>query len=364
MKTLASSFHFFQNIGRLSSPDERFRIIVVGIDVPLDSTGDIAHALKDTAPKAIHCKITEEAFNHVKPRSTCRSEVDVESRIPFEPGFDFFVLMGGVIVADDMDVFLLGNIAADQVEKANPFLVAMLFHAGADDFAAKGIHCGKQRGCAIALVIMGHRLASALLEREPWLSSVQSLDLTLLIAGEDQRVLGRVEIKADDVFEFFLKPLVVREFEAGHPMRLQPMRRPDASNSGCTYSRSFGHRGPAPVRASRRGVLDRHLHNARAGRHGNRRDASWPGLIFENTRKPSLSVAVSPAPNLHDIFAQSICNLSVLETVGSKKNYGRSLLGTNGRGSAPFDGFQFFTLLHAQIDGRGYSHPQKVAEIL
>jgi len=364
MKFSASSLHFLQNIGRLGSPDERFRIIVVGVDMLLNGTGDIAHALKNPATKAVYCEITEEAFNHVKPRSTCWCEVGTESRIPFEPGFDLFVLMGGVIVADDMDVLSLGNIAADQVEKANPFLVAMLIHAGANDFAAEGIHCGKQRGCAIALVIMGHRLASALLERKPWLSSVQSLDLTLLIAGEDQRVLGRVEIKADDVFKFFLKPLVVGKFETGHPMRLQPMRRPDASNSGCAYSRSFRHRGPAPVRASRRRVLDRHLHNARASRCGNRRDASRPGLIFENTRKPSLSVAVSPAPNLHDIFAQSICNLSVLETVGSKKNYSRPLLGTNRRGSAPFDGFQFFTLLHAQIDGRGYSHPRKVAEIL
>jgi len=258
----------------------------VGVDVLLDGTGDIAHALKDPAPKAVHCEITEEAFNHVKPRSTCRSEVGMESRIPFEPGFNLFVLMGGVVVADDMDVLSLGNIAADQVEKANPFLVAMLFHAGANDFAAEGIHCGEQRGCAIALVIMGHCLAAALLERKPWLSSVQSLDLAFFIAGEDQRVLGRVEVKTDDVFELFLKPLVVGKFEAGHPMRLQTMHRPDASNSGCAYSRSFRHRGPAPVGASCRRVLDRHLHNARADRCCNGRDASRPGLIFENTRNP------------------------------------------------------------------------------
>lgn len=336
----------------------------MGVDVPLDSTGNIAHALKDPSPKAVHCEVTEEALNHVKPRSTCRSEVGMESRIPFEPGFNLFVLMGGVIVADDMDVFSLRNIAADQVEKANPFLVAMLFHAGADDFAAEGIHCGEQRGCAIALVIMGHRLATALLERKPWLSSVQSLDLTFLIAGEDQRVLGRVEIKTDDIFELFLKPLVVGKFETGHPMRLQPMRRPDASNSGCAYSRSFRHRCPAPVRASRRRVLERHLHNARAGRCGNRRDASRTGLVFENTGKSSLGVAVPPAPHLHNILAQTICNLPVLETVGSKKHYGRPFLGANRGGSPPFDGFQFFTLLHAQFDDRGYSHSKKVAEIL
>jgi len=364
MKPSATSLHFFQNVARLSSPDERFRIIVVGVNVPPDSTGDIVYVLKDPATKAVYCEIAEEAFDHVKPRSTCRSKVGLESRVTFEPGFDLFVLMGGVIVTNDMDVFSVRNIAADQVEKANPFLVAVLFHAGADDFAAERVHRGEQRCCAIALVIVGHCLAAALLERKPWLSSVQSLDLTFLIAGKDQRVLGRVEIKTDDVFELFLKSFVVGKFETGHPMRLQAMRCPDASNTGRAYSRSFRHGGPAPVGASRRRVLERHLHNARAGRCSNRRDASRPGLIFENTRKPSLSVAVSPSPHLHDIFAQTSGNLSVLEAVGSKKHYGRPLLGANRIGSPPLDGFQFITLLHAQIDGRGYSHLSKVAEIL
>ena len=332
----------------------------MGVDVLLDRIGDIAHALKDPATEAVDCEIAEEAFDHVQPRSTRWSEVDMESRIALEPDFTLFVFMGGVVVTNDMDILSFRNIAADQVEKANPFLVAVLFHAGADDFATERIHRGEQRCCAVALVIMGHRLAAALLERKPWLSSIQSLNLTFLIAGEDQRVLGRVEIKTDDVFEFFLEPLVVGKFETGHPMGLQTMRRPDASNSGCADSRSFRHRGPAPVGASRRRVLECHLHNSRAGRCCYRRDASRPGLIFENTRKPSLGVTVSPSPHLHDIFAKTSCNLSVLETVGSKKDNGRPLFGTNREGSPTFDGFQFITLLHAQIDGRGYSHSRKV----
>jgi len=336
----------------------------MGVDVLLDSTSDIAHALKDSATETVDCKIAEEAFDHIQPRSTCRSEVGMESRIPLEPGFDLFVLMGGVIVADDMDVLSLGNIAADEVEKANPFLVAMLFHAGADDLAAEGIHCGEQRGRAIALVIMGHRLAAALLERQPWLGPVQSLNLAFLIAGENQRVLGWVEIQTNDVFELFLKSFVVGKFETGHPMGLQSVRGPDAPNTGRAYAGSFRHGGPAPVSASRRRVLERHLHNARAGRCCNRRDASRPRLIFENTRKPSLGVAASPASHLHNIFTQTSGNLSVLETVGRKKHYGRPLLGSNRSGASPLDGFQFITLLHAQIDGRGYSHSSKVADFL
>ena len=318
MKPATSSLHFFQNIGSLSSPDKRFRIIVVSVDVLFDSTGDIAHVLKDPATKAVHCEIAEETFDHVKPRRTCWSEVGMESRISLEPRFDLLVLMGGVIVTNDMDFFSVRNIAADQVEKANPFLMAMLFHTGADDLAAERIHRGEQRGCAVALVIMSHCLAATLLERKSWLSSVQSLDLAFLIAREDQRMLGRVEIQTDDVFELFLKLFVVGKFETRHPMRLETMRRPDTPNTGCADSRGFRHRCPAPVGASRRRVLERHLHNTSPGGCSNRRNASRTRFIFEDTRKTSLSVTESPSPHLHDILPQTNGNLSVLETVCRK----------------------------------------------
>ena len=67
----------------------------------------------------------------------------------------------------------------------------------------------------------------------------------------------------------------------------------------------------------------------------NRRDASRTGLVFENTGKSSLGVAVPPAPHLHNILAQTICNLPVLEAVGCKKHYGRPLLGANRGGPPP-----------------------------
>lgn len=336
----------------------------MGVDVLLDSISDIAHALKDPSPEAVHCEITEEAFNHVEPGSTCRGEVDVKSRIPFEPSFNLFMFMSGVVITNNMDVLSFGNVVSNQVEKANPFLVTMLLHTGADDFSTERVHRRKQRGRAISLVIMSHSLAAALLERKPWLSSVQSLDLTFLIAGEYQRVLRRVEIKADNVFELFLKMLIVGKFKTGHPMRLQTMRCPDASHGGCTDSRRFRHGSPAPMGASRRSVLNGHLYYARADRCSNRRDASWTRLVFENAWKPVLGIAAPPSPHLHNIFAQKSGNLPVLETVGGKKDYGGALFGTNRGGTSPFDDLQLLPLFQTQFDGRGYSHAQKIAELL
>jgi hypothetical protein len=45
-----------------------------------------------------------------------------------------------------------------------------------------------------------------------------SLTLALFIAAEHQGLLGRVEIEAHDVPEFFLKPKVFGELEIAHPV--------------------------------------------------------------------------------------------------------------------------------------------------
>lgn len=127
---------------------------------------------------------------------------------------------------------------------------------------------------------MGHCLAAAPLEWKPWLSSIQGLDLTLLITGKNQRMFGRVEIKPDDVFEFFLKPFIVGKLEAGHPMRLQTVRRPDAPDTGLADARGLRYGGSTPVCGSLRQLVECHLHNARTGRGCNRWDASRTGLIL------------------------------------------------------------------------------------
>ncbi len=99
------------------------------------------------------------------------------------------MLMGRVVVTDDMNLFFRRNIAANQIEEANPFLVAVFVHVCSNDFAAYRIHRGEQRCGAITLVIMGHCLTSTLLERKPGLSPVQGLNLAFLIAGENECVL-------------------------------------------------------------------------------------------------------------------------------------------------------------------------------
>ena len=71
------------------------------------------------------------------------------------------------------------------------------------DLAVGRIESGKQSDGAIAFVVVGHGLAASALQRQAGLSTIQSLDLAFLVHAQHQSVIGRVQIEADDVFQFF-----------------------------------------------------------------------------------------------------------------------------------------------------------------
>ena len=108
--------------------------------------------------------------------------------------------------------------------------MAMARHALADDGAVEDIERREQRGRAVADVIMGHRSGPALLDRQARLGAVKRLDLRFLVDREHETVRRRVEIEPDHIAQFGGKRRVLRQLEASYPMRLQPMRRPDALN--------------------------------------------------------------------------------------------------------------------------------------
>jgi hypothetical protein len=91
------------------------------------------------------------------------------------------------------------GLVIELVEKADEFLMPVTCHALADDAALQHIERSEQRGCAMALVVVGHRPATALLHRQPGRSAVERLDLRLLVNRQHQRVLGRIDIEADDI---------------------------------------------------------------------------------------------------------------------------------------------------------------------
>ena len=361
MKLLSTPLNFFENVRGRGSPDQGLRFCIVCDNMRFDSFNQFIDATKNTPPQTVDREIAEESFNHVKPGSTGRSEVKVESGITPLPGFDFRMLMSGVIIADDVDL-LVGRCRFDnQVEEADTFLVPVLFHAGSKDTAVGRIHRGEERGGSVAFVIVSQRFATSFLERESRLSAIQGLDLAFFIAGQHDAVFRRVDIEANNVLELLLEMLVVGELEGSYPVRFNPVCSPYPAHARRANSNFAGHGCPAPMGSSIGLFFQRKADDSRFGRGRKRRDTAWPGFVFENALNSSLGIAVSPTPHFHLVLAKLQGDLLVLEAVSSQQNDSGTLPRADGTGPASLYGFQFLSLLEAEFNLRCNFHPSTLA---
>src|SRR5271165_2216619 len=94
----ASAFHFFQDVGGSRGPDERFRALVMAVDVSADGHDEFFQIVEDATAEPILSQVAKETFHHVQPRRAGGSEVQMKARVSRQPALDFGVLMGGVVV--------------------------------------------------------------------------------------------------------------------------------------------------------------------------------------------------------------------------------------------------------------------------
>ena len=76
--------------------------------------------MENPAPKPLFGKIPEEAFDHVQPGCTGRCEVHMKARVALQPVDDFLMFVRGVVVANDMDLFVFRHGTFDLIEKPDP----------------------------------------------------------------------------------------------------------------------------------------------------------------------------------------------------------------------------------------------------
>ena len=89
--------------------------------------------------------------------------MNMEPGVFFEPCRHDGVLMGRIVIDDQMQIERLGRSAVDGAQEVQPFLMAMALHAASDHRAGRDIEGGEERGRAVPLVIMRHGSSSPLL---------------------------------------------------------------------------------------------------------------------------------------------------------------------------------------------------------
>ena len=136
---------------------------------------------KDAAPELILGQVAEESFDHVEPTAAGGREVEMKALVAHRPAQNRRVFVGGIVVDDQVELFVGGRLAIDETQELQPFLMAMTLHASGHHTAVEGVESGKQRGGSMPLVIMRHRMGTALFHGQTGLATVKSLDLALLV---------------------------------------------------------------------------------------------------------------------------------------------------------------------------------------
>src|SRR6476659_9049094 len=135
-------------------PEKRFAALVPAVDEAADGIDELADGVEAAAADRLAGDDSEEDLHQVQPGSRRRGEVQRDPRVAGQPGLDLGVLVGGVVVADDVQPPPRVGLG-DLLEETQELLVAVPGLAGVDDLAGGHLQGGEQRGGAVADVVVG-----------------------------------------------------------------------------------------------------------------------------------------------------------------------------------------------------------------
>src|SRR5687767_5855920 len=238
-------------------PSERFReVLVVSVDVGVQGGAKVRDAGEDPAMDRAALQYGEPGLDGVEPRGARRREVEVKARMLREPALHLVGLVRAAVVEDDVNDGRFCGPPIDDFEKCDELGGAMAFGDLADHFTSGEVERGVQAQRSVPLVVVRASLDLAWPERQHGLRPVERLNLGLLVHGEDQRVLGRAHVQTDDVNDLLREPRVLADLEVLHSMRLEAGTLPYLPDLVLGDSNRGRHEPLAPVRRSRRFLLN------------------------------------------------------------------------------------------------------------
>lgn len=304
----------------ISFPPVSPRIEIPLGEVLLDISNQLSHTGEASFANAILCDVSEESLHKVEPRTACGGEVYLETTVSCQPFLYVFLLVGAVVVDDEVDVHIIGRLSVDLLEEPQPLDVCVLILGAAYDLAIKVIESGEESDRAMTSVVMGCSPAvAACAKGQCRLRTFERLALALLIATKHEGLCRRVEIQADDIPELLLESRVVGEFECLGDVRLDIVGPPNSVN---------GVRGDADMRRHRPGAPALHGRWRRGGLGNNAVDdvigycrRPTPSLGVRQALKPVTLEALRPAVDHGQSQSKPRSDILLSHPLGAKKNY-------------------------------------------
>ena len=210
-------------------------MLVVRVQIVPDGRDELRHVVETAPPNALSRQLAEPPLDQIEPRTRGRNKMEMEARMPLEPGLHAGMLVRPVVVHNQMQHALGQRLGVDLLQEPDELLMPMPRHAVADDRPIEQAQRREQGGRAVAFVIMRQRATAALLQRQARLRTIESLDLTFLVDGEDQGLVRWIKIQADHVIELLDKALVAADLRGRCTNRNGP-RRPCAQTASLARS--------------------------------------------------------------------------------------------------------------------------------
>ena len=259
---MVPSFHSGNDIVWIGSPSEGFRIFVGFREEAIDGGLEVDEGVEDAALDPTSSEFGEETLDGVQPRTGCWREVEHKPVVAIEPSPNLWMLMGGVIVEDDVDGFVGRDLSVDHVEEADELLVPVTLHITSDHGSVENVQSCEERRGSVTLVIVDHGSQTSFFHRQARLGAVKCLYLAFLIDGQNDGMGRRINIKPNDIAQFSDEVRIARELELPIAVRLQTMRSPDAADRAFTDADRGGHHQGRPMGRLDRRVRQRQRHDA------------------------------------------------------------------------------------------------------
>ena len=131
----------------------------------LNGVNQFWHASEHASPDPFRGEFAEEAFDQIEPGAARGCEMHMESGMPLEPPLHLRVLVGRIVVGDEMQGFVLGGLSINQPQEGEPFRVAMARETRGDDFPFCDIQGRKEGRGAMPFIVMRQGPTPALSSR-------------------------------------------------------------------------------------------------------------------------------------------------------------------------------------------------------
>lgn len=231
-------------------PDVGLGLLVSCVEELLDGILELSDAAVTSSSDLLVCELGEESLDLVDPRGVGRREVNMKPRVFGEPIADGRRLVGAVVVHDQMNVEIRGSVGVDGVEELAELNGAMAHVRLADDFPGFDVQRSEERDGAVSTVVVGSSLGLPRPHREQGLCALERLNLRLFVDAQDNGVLRRIKVQADDVANLLDQQRVGRELEGFSAVRFEPEGFPDPADRHMAEADGLGHVACAPVSGS------------------------------------------------------------------------------------------------------------------